>query len=324
MITRFAIALAILGALSACNGNTSSGDDESTDEDTVEEPDSFPLPGSRVNPTASQSITRMEVDDGAGNGMIVDPTYDPDTDTFYVDNLAFDGANTYARADFSPLAEITGALGPFAVYENADTVTDPVNGDVIPQLQHKAIYAVSQSGQTELAIVRTGAFVDYGFGGFVYQRNGGVTIPTSGQASYSGSYGGLRDYQGTGKIEYSTADAQVYIDFEDYNEGDGVRGAITDRRIYDSNGVDISTDYVNIPTIQFEIGPGVARSNGEMSGTAFSMVDGATHETGSFYAVLSDGADNDVTAEEIVGIIVIEGTVGDTLARETGGFMVTR
>ena len=321
MISRFAIALAITGALAACNGNTSSGD-ETTEDDTVEETDSFPLTGSRVNPTARQSIARSEVNDGSGNGMIVNPAYDPETDTFYVDNLAFDGENTYTRDDFGPLEEISGALGPFAVYENAETVTDPVNGDVIPQLQHKAIYAVSQSGATELTIVRTGAFIDYGFGGFVYQRNGGVTIPTTGQASYTGSYAGLRDHEGANKLEYSTADAQVYIDFEDYNEGDGVRGAISNRRIYDTDGVDISDEYENLPTIRFEIGPGVARSNGEMSGTAYSTVGVETHETGSFYAVLSDGADNDITAEEIVGIIVIE-EVGGT-ARETGGFMVTR
>lgn len=349
MITRFAIALAILGALSACNASTSSSDDEdTTDEDTVEETDSFPLPGTVVNPTASQSFARSEeLDLDTGNGMLVDPSYDADTDTFFVDNLAFDGENTYNKSSFSDLAVVRDALGPFGVYENAAVVIDPVNNETIPQLQHKAVYAVSASGQTELAIVRTGAFVDYGFGGFVYSRNGGVTIPESGQASYSGSYVGLRDHPSEATLEYVVGDANVYIDFDDYNDGNGVLGVISNRQIYDAaTQTDLTADYVSmletdynttlseLPTLRFRIGPGLAQSNGEVTGTVFSTVfDGnesatVSIEEGTFYAVLSDGADNDVDAEEIVGVVVIEpvssnDTDYDDL-RETGGFLATR
>ena len=49
----------------------------------------------------------------------------------------------------------------------------------IDQLQHKAIYAISTSGATEVAVIRTGGYVNYGFGGYIYQRNNGnsVVIP---------------------------------------------------------------------------------------------------------------------------------------------------
>lgn len=323
MITRFAIALAILGALSACNASTSSSDDEdTTDEDTVEETDSFPLTGSRINPSARQSIARSEVDDGSGDGTIVDPSYDADTDTFYVDNLAFDGDNEYTRVDFADASAITDVLGPFAVYENASTVTDTANGTLIYQLEHKAIYAVSASGQTEYAIVRTGGYIDYGFGGFVYKRNNGVTIPTTGQGAYSGTYAGLRDYDSEAKIEYVAGQVQIAIDFEDFNDGDGVRGQISDRRVYNTAGEDITLDdyeMETLPTLVFDVGSGVSQSNGEMTGTLRSDL-----ESGTFYAVLSNGADNDVPAEEIVGIIVIEAEDGIGDGRETGGFMASR
>ncbi|MGR3822106.1 MAG: hypothetical protein ACU0A5_05995 [Salipiger marinus] len=359
MIDRIFVAVLALGLLAGCGdgnplsgsddstetdpdtgngtGDNSSGDSDGSDNDGTTDPidsDGGRPPGT-ANPMPSTAIVRYEEDDGEGNGMIRSPAYNSADDTFYVDNLAFDGTNNYLRDNQVPSLGPIGSLGPFAVYENEATVRDPVNGQLIPQLRHKAIYAVSESGNTELAIVRTGDFVGYGFGGFVYQRNGGVTLPETGQAVYNGDYAAIRDFDGSGGLEYATGDARVQIDFEDYNSGAGVYGTVTNRRIYDTAGTDVTSTYLDalateyggsfsdLPVVQFRIGPGVTDANGEMVGEAYSTVAGEGHETGSFYAVLSDG-DDGAAASEIVGVIVVESPFGDVTVRETGGFLVSR
>ena len=134
------------------------------------------LPPGTASPEPDTSIFRFEARDAeAGAGYATSFTYDSDADTFEIDNLGFDGDNVYARDDQ------VGSLGPYAVYENDSTFDDPQTGDPVLQLPHKALYGVSASGETEFAIGRTGAYVDYGFGGFIYQRNEGVTLPDSGQ-----------------------------------------------------------------------------------------------------------------------------------------------
>ena len=90
--------------------------------------------------------------------------------------LAFDGDNTYADGPFSV---------NFAQMFAGDAATsDSYNGDLVTQFLHRALYRISASGNTEFGIVRTGGYTGYGFGGFVYLRNNGVVLPTTGQADY--------------------------------------------------------------------------------------------------------------------------------------------
>ncbi|MFN6978608.1 MAG: hypothetical protein ACK4OP_10825, partial [Gemmobacter sp.] len=176
------------------------------------------LPPGTTSPTRDTRITRFEPrENTTGNGFVTDVSYDAATDTFTVDNLGFDGDNTYSRG------RRVGSLGPYAVYENADVFNDPLTGAGIGQFTHRAIYGVSRSGQTEFAIVRTGAYTGYGFGGFVYQRNGSVELPTSGQANYRGAYSALRDFEGRGGMELATGTMRVAIDFNDFNAGAAVQ-----------------------------------------------------------------------------------------------------
>lgn len=289
------------------------------------------LPPGTTNPSAATGITRYEAKDDSGNGFAKIFTYNSANDTFLVDNLAFDGANTpFTRGTAA------GSLGRFAVYEGPTSYPDDVTGAPIGQFTHRAIYGVSDSGKVELAIVRTGAYVDYGFGGFVYQRNGGVALPTTGQALYSGQYAGLRDFQNRAAIEYVQGDMAMAIDFEDFNDGNAVRGSVTNRKVFDVNGNDITADIMSamgstetvLPTITFDVGPGVMTGNGEMTGDLGSYTtdsSGAvtTFERGKYYAVVS--GDN---AEEVVGILVAETQGNDPrgsfTTRETGGFLLTR
>ncbi len=80
------------------------------------------------------------------------------------------------------------------------------------------------TGRTEFAIVRTGAYRDFGFGGFVMKRNDNVVLPSSGQAAYTGDYGAVRDFSGATGLEYVTGDMDIAIDFEDFNDGNAVQG----------------------------------------------------------------------------------------------------
>jgi hypothetical protein len=161
-----------------------------------------------------------------------------------------------------------------------------------------------------------------------------VTLPCSGQAVYTGAdnYGGLRDFTGQGGLEYVNGDMEVRIDFNDFNEGAGVIGVVTDRRVFDLNGADVTSDILTafgagttqLPTLRFLIEPGVLDSNGELTGNLQSVnpADGETLEDGNYYAVLSGE-----NARTITGVIVVtadDPRVADVTVRETAGFFAVR
>lgn len=337
-------------AVSSCGNSSNPFDTEEETTDDSEDDGNGPingdltrLPGTE-NPTPSSEIYRYEEMDENGNGFALRPMYHADTDSFSIDNLAFDGANEYSRDDEVPSLGPAGGTGPFYVYEAAETVTDPVNGKEIDQLEHKAIYAMSTSGATEAVVVRTGGYEDFGFGGFVYLRNDGntVVIPTSGQARFDGDYAGLRDFNGRGGLEYSVAKIQLDIDFADFNGNlaqDAIKGQIYDRQIYDTSGLNITQSiidtlnddagsivYTSLPVIELDIGPNTIDANGEVYGTLGSkrVSEGELEEflIGNYYAVLAGANPNEIT-----GVIVVTGTDprwDDVEVRETGLFTSDR
>lgn len=317
------------------------------------------LPPGTTNPTPDSSIFRSEArvtasnDSNYGNGFANSIAYDGDTDTFFVDGLAFDGSQpdgvAYSRAT-------PGNLRSHALYEAPATHPDDVAGTPIAEFTHRAVYGVSPSGQTEFAVVRTGNYANYGFGGFIYQRNedpdnptaDDVVLPTEGQATYSGDYAGLRDFQGRGGLELVRGQAEIDIDigaFEGNCTGTNcehaIRGYIFDREILDLSGADVSSDYIAalnedlpagtapataMPTITFRIGPGAMDANGEATAGAFTVdPEGNELDTGNYYLLLS--GDHTTMNGEIVGMVVIEGDdprFDNVTVRETGGFIATR
>jgi hypothetical protein len=187
--------------------------------------------------------------------------------------------------------------------------------------------------------VRTGSYADYGFGGFLYQRNGSVSLPNSGQATFSGKTAGIRDFDGAAGLEYTTGQLTIDIDFEDFNDvsgtrGDGVKGQWTERKVFDAQGNDITRDIIDrinpnldaIPTALFTIAPGSLRDSGDLTGeitTQYRDEAGELQdlENGNYYAVVSG---NDPS--EIAGVIVVTNDVefDDRTVRETAGFIVYR
>ncbi len=277
------------------------------------------------------------------NGKI---NYDGTKDTFTVDNLAFDGGNVYQHTTVG--GDMGPDAGPARVFKADSTYADDQTGELIDQFSYRTLYGVSDTGRTRFAIVRTGAYRNYGFGGFIYNRTGGVTLPTTGEAQYKGTYAGLRDST-AGGLAYTTGDMQMSIDFNDFNpeesatgNGAGIKGYITNRHIFDLNGNEITdsvlaginadkkplTDLTELPTLAFKVGPGVLDNNGEAQGELNSVivvkgVGGAGTvqqlEGGKYYAVVSG-----TNADEVAGVIVVVSTVAGTDFRETGGFILYR
>ncbi|MFM2365811.1 MAG: hypothetical protein RIR95_418 [Pseudomonadota bacterium] len=272
-----------------------------------------------------------------GNGFAEGYVHDPVNDSFAVDNLAFDGGNVYSRV---------GSLNGASVYAGAGQYPDTQTGVLIDQFTYRALYGTSTSGRSKFAIVRTGAYAPYGFGGFVYERNGSVVLPTTGQAQYTGTYSGLRDFNGRGGLQLTTGDMTMEIDFNDFNaaesatgNGAGIAGYVSNRRIYSLNGTDITAatlaeinvdkslvtnPLTALPTLVFTVGPGVLDNNGEVQGALDSTFVNDTGQVevldaGMYYGVISG-----TNADEVVGVIVVTSEFDGYTARETGGFILYR
>lgn len=349
--------VAICALLAGCGGTAPFGEDNNGDpgtggpttggddggpisSDGIPPGTASPQPNTRIfrkEPTSTNEATN-------GNGFAQDITYEASTDTFAVDNLPFDGGEDTPYVRGTAVSSLNG----FNVYEAVRQYPDTATGQAINNFTHRAIYGQSTNlnpdgtPATQFAIVRTGAYVQYGFGGFIYQRDGGVVMPTSGQARFDGRGAGIRDFNGRGGIEYSTSDVQVLIDFDDFNADDTARGGavngfVYNRQVYDIDGNDVTNDVLGrinaennasltaIPTAIFTIRPGALDANGEAVGeltSRFSNNNGdvVAYEQGNYYAIVSG------EAEEVVGVVVLENTadpIADSV-RDTTGFVVYR
>lgn len=293
------------------------------------------LPPGTDSPSASDSITRFEDDDGQGGGYVTTVDYDAATDTFGVDNLGFDGDNVYTRDDDVATLSTSGSPAVYAVYEASNVEFDD-DGDPIAQFDYRAIYGVSDTTDEDgnptsrFAIVRTGSYIGYGFGGFIYEREGGVDLPTTGQATYAGEYAGLRVYQDRAGMDYTRGDVDIAVDFRDFNDGNAVQGVISGREAFDLDGNPIAVGTgegeLALPDLVFAVGPGVMTDDGEITGDIRSNTEDengvlTAYEEGTYYGIIGGEG-----ASEIVGIFVVESQdprFGVT-AQETGGFIVYR
>ena len=361
-MTRILLLILCLGLVAACDSgggsvlqepgetdpdtdNGSSGGDDGEPIDSTRE-----LPPGTENPTPTSAIFRREpFDQEVGNGYVRAARYDSENDQFFVEGLGFDGDQPDGQA-FS--RSIPGTLGnSYALYEAPALFPDSVTGTPIPQFEHRAVYGVSESGETEFAIVRTGAYVNYGFGGFLYQRNGEVVLPLEGQGTYQGDYAAIRDFDGRGGLEYAEGTARVDVDFSGFRANcsaaecdNAVRGRVFDRRLFDTAGNDITRAYLDVlsaanegvplsqmPILSFKIGPNVADVNGEISGDVFSVSTEATlqsnlADSGKYYIVMA-GDHTAAPGGEMVGVVVIENEdprFENVTVRETGGFIAVR
>ena len=207
-------------------------------------------------------IARTEARDGAG-GFAEEFIINETDDTLQIDNLAFDGLNVYTRGAAVPAGQGGAKLsdiGTVAVY-HGDVVTpdfltekpvgqqDPyvalydesdviIMADIPPDATPEEIAAIQAAARPRSSVVavRTGAYTGFGFGGFGYDRAGDTVIATSGQATFNGDYGGLRVIDKYSELLVVEGDIAIDIDFDDFNSGAGLKGAISNRQAYLADG----------------------------------------------------------------------------------------
>ena len=295
----------------------------------------LPEGSTALSPTAA--IFRFESPDEGGGGLVQSVTYNQADDSFTIDNLGFDGANVYTRT--GAVDTLGENLRQYAVYDADDFAFDALDGDPILQNgPYRAIVGVSKNAvggeaRTSFAIVRTGGYAGYGFGGFIYERNGSVTLPVSGQAHFDGEYAGARVYGGAGGLEFTTGDISVDIDFSDFNANDAVNGTLSNRLVFATDGTEVATGYgpgeLPVPNVNFVVVEGVQTltENGEVSGSLTSYLDGVLYEEGTYYGIIGGDMTDPTDGGELVGVFVIESDdprYTDITAQETGGFILYR
>jgi hypothetical protein len=330
------LSVAVICLLAACGEGQPLFDVEGSDDGGDGIRTGPQLPPGTSDPTSRDRIVRFEAKNVNGGGFVTDVSYDPKNDTFSVDNLGFDGDNIYTRG------KAVSSMNGYAVYEAEVEVEDPINGEPIDQVvPYRALLGISENAvgndpRTSFAIVRTGGYVQYGFGGFIYERNGGVVLPTSGQARFEGDYAGVRVFNGQGGLEYTKGEMYIAIDFKDFNAGPAVQGSIYNREAFDSNGEPIDLGGPSglvLPTLNFVIEGGATTidRNGEMAGQLNSFTVGANgvrtqYESGTYYGVIAGDLTDPKDGGEIVGIVVIGSTDPryNVPVQETGGFILYR
>jgi len=346
---RHVFTVSALALVIGCNGTNPFFDTDASTPDVigdVELPPEVEQP-----PTATPgSILRYEELNSYGGGYAESVVYNSGDDTFEVDNIAFDGLNVYNLSALAMGAGPVGEIGGYVLFDADVTVPDFLTGNPVSQIvPYHAIYgesAVLVDGEprSRFAIVRTGGYADYGFGGFIYERNGTVVLPPageSGQAGFSGRYAGMRVFSGMGGLEFTEGDMQIAIDFGDFNETHAVSGLIYNRVAYDESGTPIllgtdgSSGELPLPNLHFVIEANVdtLNSNGEIAGKVISTyietdeneaVD--PYEEGFYYGIIS-GDTTGGDGGELVGILVFESDDprhDNVSVQETGGFILLR
>lgn len=292
------------------------------------------LPPGTDNPTRDGSVVRYQARDGEGDGLVTSVSYDAASNTLLVDNIAFDGENVY-----KPDSQVRN-LGDYAVFEADLVVPDFLTGENVLQTpQYRALLGASANmneddlPRSSFTIVRNGHFLGTGFGGYVYARNAGAVLPdvTTGQATFTGPYAGLRNYENQFGLEYIQGDMRLDIDFGDFNANNGVKGGVSNRQLFDIDG-----NYVrNLTDINWEIveGANTVTEDGEIVSKVFTIEYDAltdsylTNLQGQFNGVIVGDTLDAADGGEIVGVIDIEGPDLDrpgVVIHEVGGGILYR
>jgi len=293
------------------------------------------LPPGSDDPSVSSSIFRFEEPADDGGGLVTDVEYDAANDVLNIDNIAFDGDNDYDRDGNVP------SLAGYPVYSSEIATPDFLTGNAVRQTipVYHAIFgnSLNQDEQgnirTTFTIVRSGGFFDFGFGGFVYQRQGGVVLPVqaTGQAIFTGNYAGLRIYNNAPDLEYISGDMSLAIDFEDFNANNGVRGRVFNRQRFDESGVYMD-DLVDV-NWTIRQGTDSVTEDGEVLSNVFTTeldpLTGAflTNLEGDFTGIIAGDTLDINDGGEIVGVIEMEGddlTRDGVTIKETGGGILYR
>ncbi|MEZ5911851.1 MAG: hypothetical protein R3D84_06135 [Paracoccaceae bacterium] len=236
-------------------------------------------------------------------------SYNSDTDTLQVNNMPFDGNGRYTRDGAVP------TMNGFRVYANTNTSE---------RRDYQALYGASPSGGARAVIVRTGDYRGYGFGGFIFERDMRASLPSSGSATYSGNYAGMRTFDGSSGLTYTRGDLELEVDFLDFtNQRATMEGFISNREEYDTAGNYLGDLPVMVLATAYADGSGAFESDVTTHRINPTTTLEELDSQGKYYGVIA-GPD----ADELVGIVVVQGDfpndpTGLTF-QEAGAFFGTR
>ncbi len=240
--------------------------------------------------------------------------YDADSNQIVVNNLPFDGATApNGQAIYTQTGSLPGS--PFNRYEN-----------VAGADSYYAVFRRSDSGAVEAGAFATTSYVDFGYGGAAAKRNtAGVTLPGSGEYTFTGDYAAVRVFDAASGInapQYVTGTTRIDVDFGDFDTVGAIIGTVANREVFDVNGTSLGVmdDYVALSLGTGD--PTTGRIDG--GGASLREIAGAgLIATGDWSGVF--GGTN---GTEIAGIVVLEGAVDDVGGtgnmRETGVLIAVR
>ncbi|WP_425099633.1 hypothetical protein [Tropicibacter sp. S64] len=326
---RFFVALALVGALGACDGgNPASESDDSAGVGTGAQPlIDEPMPTNV--PTEPGGSTGPDVYGTDANADLTmnDVDFDPQTGQLVLNNLPFDGGdNRYAR-DTAASTALGNAGSPFSAYRN-------VQGSN----RYYAVFRRSASGYSQVTAVGNDNYVTFGFGGASAQRlSGDGSLPNANQNYvFNGEYAAVRtiiDPDTGSEIQYVIGDVRIDVDIEDFDDLGAVEGIIANRQFFDKAGVPIndlngSDEFISLATAQIDFSNWTIQSS-------TAGVYGGNNTNGVGATGTWQGLFTGPNGEEVAGIVVVEGTgpigidpnTGDYIqvdVREVGAFVATR
>lgn len=298
-MTRVWMGLALGFGLAACGGGTP--------------PFGGDAGGDAPEPGGDERVGSVFADNEAEFLRLNNIEYDSGSDTLRLNNLPFDDDNNvYVRVPGSALANGWGA------YESLQ--------DGPGEIEYFAVFRRSDSGQTQVAAAHTTQYNEFGYGGAGAQRivGGAPNLPTDGAIYvFTGSYAGVRittDTTGANDANFVTGDAQVTADFGDFDVTGAINGRVTNRIIYDENGVALGSLGTQIVLEDTTIN----RDDGTIDEAEAFEIDVATGDQvreGDWSGVVAGAGGSEVAAY----IVVQDGSgTTDGEVREVGGFIAAR
>ncbi|WP_417241559.1 hypothetical protein [Celeribacter sp.] len=199
------------------------------------------------NLSASRSIVRLHAAETDPSSSDFDyhlvensVTVEDNGNSLIITGMPFDGNDSYVRvATAGNPTGVAGAGGDFYLYRNAqNTMVDEFGIGPIPQNGYLAIHQTSDNGKAYVTIVASTFDTSDGWrtNGFIYGRNGGVTLPTENQGDFVGDYAAIRTFNNDKRLEYISGAMALTIDFEKLNSAGAVRFNIDERKAYDADG----------------------------------------------------------------------------------------
>ncbi|MFW2541391.1 hypothetical protein ACN2XU_02025 [Primorskyibacter sp. 2E107] len=323
---RYIAALALTSVLAACSGGNPANDGEdgigTGTQPLVDEPMPTTVPDEGGGTTGPDVYGGDIEDDLTMN----DVQFDAATGELVLNNLPFDGNNSYARTAGASAAFQT-AGSSFDAYRN----TEGTN-------RYYAVFRQSDQAYAQVTAVGTDNYVTFGFGGAAAQRlSGDGALPDSNQSYiYDGEYAAVRtiiDPDTGSEIQYVIGTARVRVDIQDFDDIGAVEGFIANRTFFDNAGIPIndlngSDERISLGTAQINFDNWTIESS-------TASVYGGNNTNGVGATGTWEGLFAGPNGEEVAGVVVVEGNgpIGidpatgeyiEVQVREVGGFVGSR